>query len=227
MNTAGTTIPRSRRGLDLGKRNPDCTAPYHGTAATYVHHKCRCDHALADYRNRRKRWGTSHAQPGFTSSIGTRRRLQALAAIGWRWSDLGDLLGTTWQAVQYIAAGHHPTVWTSTADRVEAVYELLSGTPGPSPTARHRAAAKGWAPPLGWDDDQIDNPDARPCVAPQLDEPVIDPERIRRAYAGQRVNLTPEEKAAAVRAGLERGLALTAVAAALHMSNHTAKALAA
>lgn len=38
--------------------------------------------------------------------------------------------------------------------------------PGPSARARRRAAAHYWAPPLAWDDDDLDNPTITPPVPP-------------------------------------------------------------
>jgi hypothetical protein len=35
-------------------------------------------------------------------------------------------------------------------------------TPGPSDYYRNKARGLGWAPPLAWDDDLIDNPQAKP-----------------------------------------------------------------
>ena len=217
MNTAGTTTPRRQSGLDLGKTNPDCTARYHGTAPAY-HYGCRCDHARNAHRLYCKRRRQGRAEP--------RRRIQALWAIGHTSATIGYAAGDMSSFnIQQLATRRN--VNHVSRDAIRLAYNRLSAHAGTSVVTRKRAAAAGYAPPLAWDEETIDDPQAQPCIAPDLDQPVIDEVAIGRALTGQRVDLTPQERAAAVRAGLDRGLALTAIAAALHMSNHTAKALAA
>ncbi len=91
-------------------------------------------------------------------ATGTRRRLQALSAIGWRYEDMAALIGVGKDVVRDYARSSW--VQPATAVKVTAVYEKLSGTPGPSAITRRRAEAKGWVPPLGWDEGEIDDPAA-------------------------------------------------------------------
>jgi hypothetical protein len=42
------------------------------------------------------------------------------------------------------------------------LFNELQLTPGSCERARRRAKKLGWAPPLAWDEDAIDDPDARP-----------------------------------------------------------------
>lgn len=102
--------------------------------------------------------------------IGTRRRLQALAALGWCRGQLatrvdldpGNLAKTL----------RSPTVTASTARAARRLYDELWDTPPPQTTpgearaaarARGHARRHGWAPPLAWDDDTIDDPVATPA----------------------------------------------------------------
>lgn len=89
-------------------------------------------------------------------SVGARRRAQALAAIGWPMSDLAARVGMTAGNLSVTIA--HPRLsyrhWVAIRD----VYDEWSMTPGPSRKTRQVAAARGWAPPLAWDDDTIDDP---------------------------------------------------------------------
>jgi len=89
-------------------------------------------------------------------ACGTRRRLQALSALGWRGVDLEPLLKIEYRTVSRVAKAKRVTV--GTAERVAAVYDRLSMTQGPSATTRRRALAKGWLVPMEWDDDLIDDP---------------------------------------------------------------------
>lgn len=95
------------------------------------------------------------------SKLGTARRIQALIAIGWRQIDLAALLGTSQAQVHCLAVARHRAIQPGTAERVAALYDELSMTHGPSRHAACRAIARGWAPPLAWDN--IDDPNAIPA----------------------------------------------------------------
>lgn len=94
------------------------------------------------------------------NAIGTRRRIQALRALGWPAKSLAERLGVTPQRLSNLLREDH--VQIRTADQVRGLFDDLSMTPGPSPTSRDRCVSKGWAPPLAWDDAIIDDPDATP-----------------------------------------------------------------
>jgi hypothetical protein len=97
------------------------------------------------------------------SSIGTRRRLRALAAIGWTFGEIGtELGGWNHTTVQKLASERSDQCWLSTVQAVRGVYDRLSMTPGCSAYARNRAARQGWLPPLAWDDEMIEDPDYVP-----------------------------------------------------------------
>lgn len=94
---------------------------------------------------------------------GTRRRLQALVAIGWSHRALGDRMGMTAPNLGRVIHGYCDQVLVRTARQVAELYDDLSMTPGPDPRSAARAAAAGWSPPLCWDDDSIDDPAASPA----------------------------------------------------------------
>jgi hypothetical protein len=93
-------------------------------------------------------------------AVGTTRRIHGLARMGWTAAAVGAHLGITGKAVSLITT--RTRVTAETATRIEAVHRDLAMRPGPSDTSRRRAAARGWAPPLAWDDDTIDDPWAVP-----------------------------------------------------------------
>lgn len=105
----------------------------------------------------------SPAPGGRVNIIGTARRLQALVAIGYTQSDLAARIGVTPANSTNLFHGNG-TVRAATADRIAAIYDDLAMKPGPSATARARAKKLGWAPPLAWEDDEIDNPAAEPDI---------------------------------------------------------------
>jgi hypothetical protein len=98
----------------------------------------------------------------------TRRRLQALVCCGYSQQALAARLGVPGN-FRAVTAG---LVTAATARAVAALYDELWDVPPPESThhtrisasrARNYARARGWAPPLAWDDDTIADPDASPA----------------------------------------------------------------
>lgn len=103
-------------------------------------------------------------------ATGTRRRLQALVALGHPKSALARRLAML--PGNLGAAMERNQVTAATARAVRDLYdELWDQRPDPqewrakitASRARNYAAARGWAPPLAWDDDTIDDPHATPA----------------------------------------------------------------
>lgn len=103
-------------------------------------------------------------------ATGTRRRLQALVAVGNSVSELGRHLGLEATRTSRLMRRDHVTA--ATARTVRALYDELwdvapdESTPRASRAvsdARKLAADRGWPPPQAWDDDQIDDPRATPA----------------------------------------------------------------
>lgn len=103
-------------------------------------------------------------------STGTRRRLQALMAIGWSQARLCGLIGTSQQNVSLLMRGER-RVLKGTAEKVRSVYDQRWSGPPPARNrwehagitrARSIAAEHGWPPPMAWDDDSIEDPAAQP-----------------------------------------------------------------
>lgn len=97
-----------------------------------------------------------------TDPTGTSRRLRALVAIGYRQNVLAGHLGLCPSGVGRLIKLTDP-VRVARAREVTELYDRLSRTPGPSEQARVWAARRGWEPPIAWDDDTIDDPDAHPA----------------------------------------------------------------
>lgn len=104
-------------------------------------------------------------------ATGTRRRLQALAVLGWSQPRLAARLGIATDHLSCIVRGRIERVKSSTAAAARDLYDELWNTPptGLNPVensairrARNAAVARGWAPPMAWDDDSIDDPGAEP-----------------------------------------------------------------
>jgi hypothetical protein len=100
--------------------------------------------------------------PGtYLDATGTRRRIQALRAIGWSARALAEAAGTGESVIERICDGQ-PTVRGVVAVKIQDAYARLSQTPAPAGRSATRAkgyaTANGWAPPEYWDDDDIDDP---------------------------------------------------------------------
>jgi hypothetical protein len=104
------------------------------------------------------------------SPAGTQRRIRALFALGW--------FDTSIEAATGVPAGKlrrarldrqsiRPDLAASVAGAYEALWNRepprqTAGQQGEANAARAYARRWGWAPPMGWDDDLIDDPAYRP-----------------------------------------------------------------
>ena len=144
----------------------------------------------------------THNRPtpdGFVPNIGTRRRIQALQVLGHSARDIGDAAGVTQSVVHNIIS--QAGDWISARNRtaILAAYATLWNQPGTSRKTATLASRKGWAPPLAWDDETIDDPAATPqhqaiAGASTLDDSAID----RRCNGDHSVPLTNDERRAVV-----------------------------
>lgn len=105
---------------------------------------------------------------------GTRRRLRALAVLGWNCAQLAESLGGGAPQVVRGAMlkGEDEPTRADYARSVGYVYEQLWDQQPPVTNryqksqytrVRKDALERGWAPPMAWDEESIDNPDAQPA----------------------------------------------------------------
>lgn len=154
----------------------------HGTVAGYFK-GCRedcCRLARNAYeRNRRKRL-EAFGERRLIDATGTVRRIQALMALGWPSRELAVRCGWT-HGEAILEISRRETVQRKTVATIARLYDELSMIPGPSAETKKRAIRKGWAPPLAWDEGEIDDPKARPhgkavaraCVDPMVVDRVL------------------------------------------------------
>jgi hypothetical protein len=97
---------------------------------------------------------------------GTRRRLQALIAVGWSRAKLAEHVGIHRTSLCLVLLGEG--VRADTARKVVAAYSALWNQQPPTATvgerraaaaARREAESRGWPPPAAWDDEWLDLPD--------------------------------------------------------------------
>jgi hypothetical protein len=105
------------------------------------------------------------------TAAGTRRRLQALIAIGYPPATLAALAGVAPRMVWRIVRADTTTVSGDLHETVRGLYDRIWDVPPAGQTAarqrsaaaaRSMAAAHGWPAPMGLDDDRIDNPSYQP-----------------------------------------------------------------
>lgn len=95
-------------------------------------------------------------------ALGYQRRIQALMAIGWSYTEIGARAGMTKAQLSAIVSpaksDNRKSVHIATAKKIEAVYKELWLQPRHDKAAmkvKTWAKKAGYAPPLDWDD--IDN----------------------------------------------------------------------
>lgn len=131
-------------------------------------------------------------------AIGTRRRVQALVANGWSITKVGARVDMT--AANFCSLLKRDQVTVATAKRVAELYDELWDAAPPESTHRDKIAASrarkyarlhGWLPPLAWDEDTIEIPDA---IEHQVDDLELDEIAVERIMAGtlQLERSTPE-----------------------------------
>jgi hypothetical protein len=99
----------------------------------------------------------------FVPALGARRRLQSLVAARWPMIDLAAELGVRRSEIdrlihrnsQIRAYRHHEVV---------ALFNRLQFQQGRSAEAAEYARERNWPLPFQWEDDQLDEPDARPAA---------------------------------------------------------------
>ena len=188
----------TRRGYHLGCRRGSCPLPRY--------HDCT---AAASHERYLRRIGEL---PPMAPGVGVKRRLQALKVRGWSGAELSRRLGYSDrtlvdQMIRERTLFEHAT-WVA----VCRLYDKLSMVAGPSTRAAADARRRGWEPPLAWDDDTIDDPDAKPyrprlhrrgenapptTAAVERDD--LDEVVVERAMAGVRVRANARERAEVAR----------------------------
>lgn len=109
-----------------------------------------------------------YASGARVDATGTRRRLQALTALGWSVKRLCGEHDLDRQALDHALGGAQLTT-ARTAQTVAAAYQRIGDRPptmrspadaGAVTRAKNKAALSGWTPPAMWDPEVLDDPEA-------------------------------------------------------------------
>lgn len=100
----------------------------------------------------------------FVPDFGAKRRLHALNAIGHNAATIATAMGEDVTPAIPRNIANNPGRWISRLnyERTLRAYAALWDQPGTCPRVRGQARRFGYAPPMAWDDDTIDNPLATP-----------------------------------------------------------------
>lgn len=173
----------------------------HGTTTGY-RLGCRSDccrrPVAAQRADQRKRYYLQRTNTFMVPSLGTVRRVQALAALGWSISEVSRRAGYTRSHLNLMV--QRASIRRATADHIAAVYEELSMSLPPEETREQKVSAsrvrrlareRGWLPPLAWID--IDDPDEHPDLTTR--DTTADPVVVDRILAGDwRLKANREER---------------------------------
>lgn len=150
-------------------------------------------------------------QPGVNCSpaYSAARRLQALVALGHPQRQLAEQLGVMESYLSMFI--NNTRGWQQISkelwQQISELYEHMSARPGHSTAARNRAAAKGWPPPLAWDD--IDDPEAKPAGKRRSHKAkpmAVDESRVLRFLSGEdTISVNRAEKEEIMRRWLASG----------------------
>lgn len=148
------------------------------------------------------RWGGFGPVPAGLKvpSIGSVRRIQALAHLRWRVADIAAVIGWSSKATQHILTNRRQ-VTAGEARAIRRAYIELTKGIGPSEQVEAWAEEHGWAAPWQWDGVDIDDP----RVTPAVDTPVDDtPEQIARVLDVLAVDPGATRKQIAARLGVRK-----------------------
>lgn len=147
-------------------------------------------------------------------STGAVRRIQALVALGWSQSKICVRLGIQRSNFTDISQGRRTEITVAYDKAIRALYAEWSMQLPPEAGHRDRIAASrsrnyaraaGWVPPLAWDDDALDDPEAMPGAVEAID---LDQVRVQRRMHGDKdVRLNAAEKTELVRRMVANGVA--------------------
>ena len=123
-----------------------------------------------------------------TDGAGTRRRGQALCCLGWSFAAQAERLSRLPSSYRVTMTQQRVTVGTALA--VRALFSELSMTPAPpgisASRARRHAERNGWLPPLAWDDELLDVPDADLNAEIARLVAAMDHDELRRCHTAKR-----------------------------------------
>lgn len=138
-------------------------------------------------------------------TTGAVRRIRALMALGWTRDHLREHVAPG-VSIDHLARDPYAAMKAHRWHAINDAYQRLCMTPGPSALSATRAAARGYHPPLAYDD--IDCPTENPTNHAYANGSGVDPVKVRRILDGDLVPTTKAEKIATAKAWTQAGRSL-------------------
>lgn len=204
LMAAGLSLPAisARTGVKIGVFQ----ALLYGNKRRALSEKIRTEHAEAilAFRPTLDDWPDDAS----VDATGSKRRLQALAVRGFPTTRVAAFIGTHERNFHRVMRRASKTTSAATARLIRDAYDNLwdrdpaeLGIPEPfARRTRDAAERQGWDGPLAWDDETIDDPKAKPCRGRRQDTG-IDMAKVLRAFDGTPLDLTGQERTAAIEYG--------------------------
>lgn len=97
-------------------------------------------------------------------ATGTKRRIRALVSYGYSYAEMARRVGWTTANLAKLAGDDTVNVTAGTARLIVDLFNELQLTPGTNSRAKKRGKSHGWALPMEWEEDEIDDPAATPQI---------------------------------------------------------------
>ena len=139
-----------------------------GLHATAIHRirSGKADTGLIERETQKKILAAKPKTGPVVDVTGTRRRLQAMAYLGYSLADVSGATGVGEPLITNIRTGKNVGTSPQTAQAVKEFYEIIEDTPAADSAGSRRAVAfakkYGWAPPEAWRDRNIEDPAVGP-----------------------------------------------------------------
>lgn len=161
--------------------------------------------------------GRPSKHQAYVLGVGSVRRLQGLARLGFTLAQISVEVGMSWSSLSRVRCSTGTVLW-ETHVAVRDAFDRF-GIDGGSDLARRRAIRAGWVHPLLWDD--IDDPFEVPTVRDVvLDAP--DPVVVERLIAGSAVKASPADRREAFLRLVGAGWSVTLAGQRVRINHQTA-----
>lgn len=162
--------------------------------------------------------GRPSKHQAYVLGVGSVRRLQGLARLGFTLEDIATEVGMSWSSLSRVRRSTGVVLW-ETHVAVRDAFDSF-GIDGGSDIARRRAIRCGWVHPLLWDD--IDDPFEEAPTGDVGTSDVADPVAVERLIAGVPVKANPEDRREAFLQLLDLGWSLSSAGNRVRINHATA-----
>lgn len=154
----------------------------------------------------------------YVLGVGSVRRLQGLARLGFTLDQIATEVGMSWSSLSRVRCSDGLVLW-ETHVAIRDAFDRF-GIEGGSDIARRRAIRRGWVHPMLWND--IDDPFETTPTEDPSDAVMPDPVAVERLIAGLPVSAAAVDKREAFSVLLSRGMTMSGAATQVGINHQTA-----